>query len=237
VRAGRRPADDNRIAKIFCSLGLLNLVIVHHVIRRVKLGQDMNKIDPRDVPIIRSEVTYLEMISNPNVGQADLGHFQLRKVSNIDVASYLDIYKAVGRDYLWNYRGGQSADEIRRILNAPSTWIYLLYQDSAVVGMAELDATNPKDVELVHFGLIPRLLHQGIGRKFLQSILHLVWNTGVERMCLSTCGMDHPKAMEFYENAGFAKFKTSMDEFKDWRFTGFYTMEDAPQIPLGAKEG
>jgi GNAT superfamily N-acetyltransferase len=197
----------------------------------------MKKNDALDVPIIRSEVTYLGMTSNPNVEPADLGHFQLRKASNINVTSYLDIYKAVGRDYLWNYRGGQSAEEIGRILNAPSTWIYLLYQESAVVGMAELDATNPKDVELVHFGLIPSLLHQGIGRKFLQSIIHLVWNTGVERMWLSTCGMDHPKATNFYEHAGFTKFKTCMGEFKDWRFTGFYTMEDAPQIPHGAKVG
>lgn len=192
-------------------------------------------MDAIHVPIIRSEVTYLEMTSNPNVEQPDLKPFELRKISNIDVASYLDIYKAVGRDYLWNYRGGQSADEIERILNAPSTRIYLLYQGSAVVGMAELEVKNSKDVELVHFGLIPGLLHQGIGRKFLQNMIHLVWNTEVDRMWLSTCGMDHPKAVQFYENAGFVKFKTSMGEFKDWRFTGFYNMEDAPQIPYGAK--
>jgi hypothetical protein len=49
--------------------------------------------------------------------------------------------------------------------------------------------------------------------------------------------MDHPKAVQFYENAGFAKFKTSVGEFKDWRFTGFYQMADAPQIPYGTKVG
>jgi hypothetical protein len=26
-----------------------------------------------------------------------------------------------------------------------------------------------------------------------------------------------------------------MGEFKDWRFTGFYNMTDAPQIPYGVK--
>jgi GNAT superfamily N-acetyltransferase len=197
----------------------------------------MNKTDALTVPIIRSEVIYLEMTSGPSAKPADLEPFQLRRVSNIDVASYLDVYKAVGRDYLWNYRGGQSTDEIEQILKAPTTRMYFLYEGSAVVGMAELDATNGKHIELVHFGLIPSLLHQGIGRRFLQNIIHLEWNTEVERMWLSTCGMDHPKALAFYENAGFTKFKTSVGEFRDWRFTGFYSMDDAPQIPYGEKVG
>lgn len=47
--------------------------------------------------------------------------------------------------------------------------------------------------------------------------------------------MDHPKAISFYEAAGFQTFKSKMGEFKDWRFIGFYDMKDAPQIPLGMK--
>jgi hypothetical protein len=47
--------------------------------------------------------------------------------------------------------------------------------------------------------------------------------------------MDHPKAIRFYEAAGFVPFKTKMGEFKDWRFTGFYDMADAPQIPFGKR--
>lgn len=195
----------------------------------------MNEIGQLEVPVIYSEVTYLEMIKDPHVRPADLGRFSMRRVENMSVADYMDIYREVGRDYLWNYRPGQSDEEIRAILSSPATWMYLLFEEGRAVGMAELDASNPNDVELVHFGLIPRFLNQGIGKLFLQNIISLVWETGVRRMWLSTCGMDHPKAIRFYEAAGFIPFKTRMGEFKDWRFTGFYNKADAPQIPYGAK--
>lgn len=188
-----------------------------------------------DVPTIHSEVTYLEMTADPGIGLADLGEFELRRIGDPAVSDYMDIYTAVGRDYLWNYRPGQTTDEISKIIKSPGTWIYFLYSGQDLVGMAELDATDPKDIELVHFGLVPKLLNKGIGRSFLQQIIHLVWDSGTDRMWLSTCGMDHPKAVSFYEAAGFKKFRTKMGEFKDWRFTGFYDMKDAPQIPYGVK--
>jgi GNAT superfamily N-acetyltransferase len=151
------------------------------------------------------------------------------------VADYLHLYREVGRDYLWNYRPGQTDSEIAAILNSPSTWMYLLLDGDKAVGMAELDASDPSDVELVHFGLLPHLLNLGLGKQFLRNIIRLVWDSGAKRMWLSTCDMDHPKAIRFYESAGFTVFKTKMGEFRDWRFTGFYDMSDAPRIPYGAK--
>jgi len=45
-------------------------------------------------PIIRSEVTYLEMPSNPTVDPVDLTPFRLERTSNMSVPAYLDIYTA-----------------------------------------------------------------------------------------------------------------------------------------------
>ena len=191
--------------------------------------------DIQKAPIIHSKVTYLEMNQDSGCEKADLGHLSLRRVLNMPVAEYLDLYREVGRDYLWNYRPGQTDSEIAAILNSPSTWMYVLLDGEKAVGMAELDANNPSDVELVHFGLLPHLLNAGLGKKFLQNVIRLVWDSGAKRMWLSTCDMDHPKAIRFYESAGFSVFKTKMGEFRDWRFTGFYQMSDAPQIPYGVK--
>lgn len=47
-----------------------------------------------DAPIIRSEVTYLEMPSNPTVDPVDLTPFRLERTSNLSVPAYLDIYTA-----------------------------------------------------------------------------------------------------------------------------------------------
>lgn len=190
----------------------------------------------RSLPVITSTVWYLEMTTNPGLPRIPLEGFTLQQVDHLAVEAYLAIYKAVGRDYLWNYRPGQSRAEIAALLAAPETRLYLLYRGTETVGMAELDARDPKNVELVHFGLIPELLHQGIGSRFLQNILSLTWSAGPERIWLSTCGMDHPKAVPFYERAGFTLFKTKQDvEFLDYRFSGFYEMHDAPQIPFGRR--
>lgn len=193
----------------------------------------MNNYD--NVPTIQSKVTYLEMKKDPGIAEVELGRFSMRRAEMLPVANYLHIYREVGRDYLWNYRPGQTEAEIATILNSPTTWMYLLFEGEQAVGMAELDATDPNDIELVHFGLVPGLLNKGIGKLFLQNIIRLVWDSGTKRMWLSTCEMDHPKAVSFYESAGFVIFKTKMGDFKDWRFTGFYKMSDAPQIPHGAQ--
>lgn len=193
-----------------------------------------NTVQHEEVPVILSTVTYLEMKTAPSVEPVELGEYVLKRRESIEVGDYLDIYKAVGRDYLWNYRPGQTTSEIEEILHSRDTWVYLLTQGDRTVGLAELDAHNPKDIELVHFGLIPELIEQGLGRKFLQNIIAMVWSTNPDRMWLSTCGLDHPKAVSFYQNAGFSIFKTKSAEFKDWRTTGFYAPTDAPQIPPGS---
>lgn len=159
----------------------------------------------------------------------------MRRVEALGVSEYIDLYREIGRDYLWNYRPGQSLTEIAEIIHSPKTWIYLLFDRERAVGMAELDVSNPEDIELVHFGLIPRLLNRGLGRLYLQNVLRVVWESGAARIWLSTCGMDHPNAVTFYEVAGFVIFKTARGEFKDWRFTGFYDMSDAPRIPFGVR--
>lgn len=190
-----------------------------------------------DVPVLTSEITYLEMTANPKLSSVELGGLHLHRVETPNVDEYLEIYRAVGRDYIWNYRPGQTREEIEQVLRSPSTTLYLLRDGELTVGMAELDTKPETGVELVHFGLIPGLLHRGIGRKFLTTIIELVWRTSPARLWLSTCGLDHPKAVKFYESAGFHVFKRTEGEFKDWRFTGFYEMSDAPQIPFGRKRG
>ena len=154
---------------------------------------------------------------------------------NPSVSIYLDVYRAVGRDYIWNYRPGQSHEEIEKIIRSSNTWLYYIFRKDEIVGLAEFDATQSGEVELVHFGLIPELLHKGIGRKVLNNLLHIIWSSDVKRVWLSTCGLDHPKAISFYERAGFKIFKTRMGEFADYRFSDFYTLRDAPQIPYGTK--
>lgn len=103
------------------------------------MSTEMNKSDNSDVPTILSEVTYLEMNTDPRIAPADLGKFSMVQVRDMSVADYLSQYREVGRDYLWNYRPGQKEDEIKLILNSPDTWMYLLVDGEKCIGMAEFD--------------------------------------------------------------------------------------------------
>jgi len=184
------------------------------------------------LPVIKSKVTYLEMTSYPRLSDVDLKNFDIRYISNPEYDFYMNLYRDVGRDYIWNYRPGQSRQEVTDLINSKQNELYVLYENDNPVGMAEIDVTDANSIEIIHFGQIPKLINQGIGRKFFNNILVEVWNKNPERVWLATCGLDHPKAISFYQNAGFEIFKETEDNFYDYRYSDFYDLTDAPQIPL-----
>lgn len=189
------------------------------------------------LPIIKSPVIYLEMTENPKLAEVSLGGHSIQLIDQPDLKFYINLYREVGRDYIWNYRPGQAEDEIDNIIKSSATQLYVLYDGDKAIGMAECDVTDPKNIEVVHFGLLPDYTHKGIGKQFFNNVLVRLWAQKPDRVFLSTCGMDHPKAPQFYQNAGFKIFKETEADFKDYRQTDFYNLEDAPQIPHFETEG
>lgn len=185
------------------------------------------------LPIIKSPVTYLEMTSNPQIEDIKINGYEFVLEENPDVDIYIDVYREIGRDYIWNYRPGQKKEEIEKIIKSSITKLFYLLKDNKIVGIAECDFTNPQDIEVVHFGLLPNEVNKGLGKNFFQKLLNTLWQYNPKRLHLSTCGMDHPKAINFYKNAGFIIYKEKEGEFIDYRFSNFYEMSDASQIPHG----
>ena len=188
----------------------------------------------KDIPIIKSWVAYLEQTA-PVKSEYKNTSSDLKIVRQKDVSAddYLNIYREVGRDYIWNYRPSQTKQEVQSIISSPDTHLFYFYQGDDVIGFSEVDALNPKEVEIVHFGFLPKYINKGFGKIIFQMLLNALWELKPERLILSTCGLDHPKAVKFYEAAGFSVFKKKEDvEFQDYRYTDFYELTDAPQIPL-----
>lgn len=187
------------------------------------------------LPTIQSPVIYLEMCENPQLTEVTLTPYACVEENMPDVGAYLHLYREIGRDYLWNYRPGQSREAIQRIIQSPNTRLYYLMDGENPIGMAECDISKHKDIEIVHFGLLPGYTDRGLGWAFLQQILFRLWQMQPDRVHLSSCGLDHPKAITFYEKAGFRVYRTAMGEFKDYRYSDFYHLEDAPEIPHGQR--
>lgn len=153
-------------------------------------------------------VYYLEMLEQPTrpplASRADLTVLHARTPS---VPYYRFLYDAVGKDYHWLSRRKLTDDQLSAILQVPSNEVHVLYVDGSPAGFAELDRSQPDNVELVQFGLLPNFIGQGLGTWFLQWTINTVWSYQPERFWLHTCTLDHPAALTVYQKAGFTLFK------------------------------
>ena len=81
--------------------------------------------------------------------------------------------------------------------------VNVLFADGRLAGLAELDLRDPPDVELAYFGVLPAFIGQGLGRFLLDWAVHHVWRGRPRRLWVHTCDLDHPRALDVYQKAGF----------------------------------
>ena len=153
-------------------------------------------------------VYYLEMLAPSQrdvpAPQVDLTVLHAETPS---VAYYRFLYDAVGEEYNWRSRRKLSDAELAAVIGNSQNELHVLHVDGSPAGFAELDRRQPKEVELVQFGLMPDFIGQGLGKSFLQWTINKVWSYQPSRFWLHTCTLDHPAAVPTYKKAGFVQFK------------------------------
>jgi GNAT superfamily N-acetyltransferase len=110
------------------------------------------------------------------------------------VSFYRYLYAAVGEPWSWTDR---------RRLNDPRIEVNVLWVGGVPAGYAELDRRAPPDIEIGYFGLMPEFIGQGLGRYLLDWAIDHAWRARPRRVWLHTCDLDHPRALGFYQHAGF----------------------------------
>jgi GNAT superfamily N-acetyltransferase len=123
------------------------------------------------------------------------------------VPYYRSLYNAVGKDFYWLSRRKMSDEALAAIIGDPRNELHVLHFDGTPAGFAELDRRQPKEVELVQFGLLPGFIGHGLGKWFLQWTISKAWSYEPKRFWLHTCTLDHPAALPNYLKAGFVLFK------------------------------
>jgi len=123
----------------------------------------------------------------------------------------------VGGPWLWWGRKVLNDDELEQIIHDPQVEVHVLYMDEHPIGFGELDFRTEGEVELVYLGLILDQIGRGIGRWLLGEMLRHAWAKGPGRVWLHTCTLDHPKAIPFYERAGFVVYKEETEVIDDPR--------------------
>jgi GNAT superfamily N-acetyltransferase len=175
--------------------------------------------------------TCLEMTDRPAPGvAAGQGLSLARFTGNLD--DYLDLYRLVGRDWMWFSRLMMARDKLQAILSSPRVEAYVLRKDGRDAGLLELDFREPGQCELAFFGLAPQAIGSGAGRWLMEQAIATAWNKPITRFWVHTCTFDHPQALAFYRRSGFRPYAVLVEVHDDPRLTGVLPRDASPQAPL-----
>jgi GNAT superfamily N-acetyltransferase len=178
-------------------------------------------------------VTCLEMRHPP----ATVAHrlpegFTLRRWNPDDLKAYRDLFSKVGQDLLWFSRLIMPDERLAGILSNPWIASFGLYDGEAAIGLLELNFEKTPDCELAFFGLTADCVGRGLGKVLMQETLLRAWAQPVSRVWVHTCHYDHPRALGFYQAAGFKPYAVMVEVHDDPRLSGHLPLRAAPQVPL-----
>ncbi|GAA2319298.1 GNAT family N-acetyltransferase [Glycomyces scopariae] len=128
------------------------------------------------------------------------------------------LYTAVGSEWNWTDRNPWTDEQWREYLDRPGVETWVGYVRGTPAGFAELDGTNPGEVELAYFGLLPGFIGRGIGGHLLSEGIARAWTLAErwpelqapQRMWGHTCTDDSPVALGNYKKRGFKVYKTKV---------------------------
>ena len=187
-----------------------------------------------DVPSgkIAAVVTHLEMRERPALPPDPTGEWTPRRVEAPGLDWYRDLYRRVGEDWLWSSRLCMSDTELAAIIHAPRVEVYALEHDGRDEGLLELDFREPNQCELVFFGVTAKLIGSGAGRFLMNRALQRAWSQPISRLWVHTGTLDHPKALAFYQRAGFRPFRRQVEVADDPRLDGTLPRDCAQHVPI-----
>ncbi len=150
--------------------------------------------------------TYLQMTDrsqfNPAYLDDDSG-LSVKAMEAGDVAFYRFLYASVGEQWKWRDRLLLPETELKELLLAPGTTVYVLYVSDRPAGYIEL-AQSEQSTEIAYFGLFPDYMGKGLGKHLLSYGIERAWNDGAKRLWVHTCNLDGPYALENYIKRGFS---------------------------------
>ena len=120
-------------------------------------------------------------------------------------------YKNIGKKHKW----------IDRLVWTEAQWIdyvsnknvktYIFKLRNNLAGFFELIShSEKKEVEIAYFGLLEEFQNKKLGSYLLSQAIQKSFNSGVERVWVHTCSLDHKNALNNYIARGMKIFKTEI---------------------------
>jgi len=180
-------------------------------------------------------ITYLEMREKPGtppVPAPSVGKLALMRAERCTVSFYRYLYETVGTPWLWFERRLLTDVALAAQIQKPTTEIFVLYVEGVPAGYFELDAAAPDETELCYFGLISEFIGRRLGPFLLRAAIDRAWSRPIQRLWLHTRSYDHPKALSYYQQAGFVVYDRRPLRFEDPRAHGILPRDlPNPRLP------
>ncbi|MBL8837492.1 MAG: GNAT family N-acetyltransferase [Alphaproteobacteria bacterium] len=163
------------------------------------------------LPVIDITVTHLEMTAAPRVPAPPPPALKLAvlRAEPISVPFYRYLYNTVGETWLWWDRRRMSDATLAAIIGDKAVEVYVLYVNGEPAGFIELDRRDEGAIAIAYFGLMPHFIGRGLGPWFLHWGIDVAWRYKPARLTVSTCTLDHPKALALYQRMGFEPVRQS----------------------------
>lgn len=167
--------------------------------------------------MIPYRITFLEMTSPPK-GPPPVAPdgYRLRHETEPGAELFRSLYDGVGADFEWNDFHYLAPEEVEEYACDPLIELYLLLDSRGeTAGFFQLDRRQERSagcVELALFGLFPSHRGKGVGRWALGEAQRIAWRSGVVKLEVNTCTLDHPAALPLYRSCGFVPVRVEDHE-------------------------
>jgi GNAT superfamily N-acetyltransferase len=148
------------------------------------------------------------------------------------VEDYLDLYRAIGTDWLWFSRLEMDPSMVAAIIADDDVEVWRFDGGGGEAGIVELDFRNAGTCELAFFGVTRGLIGTGAGRWMMNRAITRAWSAPIARFWVHTCSLDHPGAPDFYQRSGFRAFARQVEVMVDPRLRGLLPPGAARHVPL-----
>jgi GNAT superfamily N-acetyltransferase len=187
------------------------------------------------MPLLDDVITYLEMHEKPSappVPSPAVGKLALMRAEQCTVSFYRYLYETVGTPWLWFERRLLADAVLAAKIQKLTTEIFVLYVGGVPAGYFELDTAASDETELSYFGLIPEFIGRRLGPFLLQAAIDRAWSRPIRRLWVHTRMYDHPKALGYYQRAGFVVYDRRPLCFEDPRALGILPRDlPNPRLP------
>jgi len=138
-----------------------------------------------------------------------LENLHLEKVQPADFQLNKFFYKEIGKKYRWIDRLTWNDKNWTDYLNTLGVVTYILKSNKDLAGYFEQNIyLQKRECEIAYFGILEEYIGKKIGAYLLSEAIKKSFETGLKRIWVHTCSLDHKHALDNYLSRGMKVFKS-----------------------------